>query len=120
MNADPSRVAEFLRHILEAISRIDEYTAAINQMEFSKNRLLQDAVIRNFEILGEASRNIETHDPGFAARYPQIPLREIYSMRDRLSHGYFSVNPDIVWNTIQNELPALRKQVELALKDLQT
>ena len=92
MKTDPARVVQYLGHMLEAISRINQYTDATSEAEFSTNALLQDAVIRNFGILGEATRNIETHDPTFGSRYPQIPLREIYTMRNRLTHGYFSVD----------------------------
>jgi uncharacterized protein with HEPN domain len=117
MKTDPSRVPEYLRHILEAISRILEYTDGMNEGDFSSNLLVQDAVIRNIEILGEASRNIEIHDPTFVQNHPQIPLHDTYLMRNRLTHGYFSVDLGIVWNTIQNDLPALREQINLIVKN---
>ncbi|HTD56056.1 MAG TPA: DUF86 domain-containing protein [Silvibacterium sp.] len=119
MKADRGRVPEYLRHILEAISRIEQYTSDFNEVSFSENRMVQDAVIRNLEILGEASRNIWISDPDFETHYAQIPLREIYNMRNQVSHGYFSVDLDIVWTAIQNDLPKLREQIEQALQDVQ-
>jgi uncharacterized protein with HEPN domain len=59
MKPDPARAAEFLRHILEAISRISAYTAEMNAAEFAKNPLVQDAVIRNIEIMGEAAKTLK-------------------------------------------------------------
>jgi uncharacterized protein with HEPN domain len=115
MKPDPARAAEFLRHILEAISRISAYTAEMNAAEFAKNPLVQDAVIRNIEIMGEAAKNIEAVDPGFAAKYPGLPLRDVYLMRNRLAHGYFSVDIALVWNAVTTEIPVLRPQIEAIL-----
>jgi len=89
MKPDLSRATDYLRHMLGAIR---EYTGGMSEAEFSSSRLVQDAVIRNIKILGEASRNIELHDPGFAQSHPEIPLRDIYLMRNRVMHGYFSVD----------------------------
>ena len=74
--------------------------------------MVQDAVIRNLEIIGEASRNIERHYPEFATAHPELPLAFAYEMRNVLAHGYFKVDLDIVWKTIENDLPPLRAQVQ--------
>jgi uncharacterized protein with HEPN domain len=74
--------------------------------------LVQDAVIRNFETIGEASHNIETHYPVFAAAHPELPLAFAYEMRNAISHGYFKVDFEIVWKTIQRDLPGLHAQVQ--------
>jgi uncharacterized protein with HEPN domain len=77
--------------------------------------LVQDAVIRNFEIIGEASNNIEKHYPDFAVAHPELPLSFAYQMRNAVAHGYFKVDFEIVWRTIHRDLPDLHKQVrELA------
>ncbi len=112
MNPAPSRTPEFLRHILEAVARVASYTAGMKQAEFSANVLVQDAVIRNIEIIGEAARNIETLDPAFATRHPQIPLRDAYLMRNRLAHGYFSVDLALVWNAVKSDIPDLGSQIQ--------
>jgi uncharacterized protein with HEPN domain len=110
--SDPSRVPEFLHHMLAAIDRISAYTGGMNQSEFAANSLVQDAVIRNIEILGEAARNIETADPSFAVTHPGIPLRDVYLMRNRLAHGYFAVDIALVWNAIKSDIPLLRAEIK--------
>jgi uncharacterized protein with HEPN domain len=84
MKSDPLRIPDFLLHILEAIDRIQTYTHNMAEPDFQASQLVQDAVIRNIEILGEAARNIGFQAPDFETQYPQIPLRDIYSMRNRL------------------------------------
>src|ERR1017187_5889040 len=81
-------------------------------------RSTQDAVIRNFEIIGEASRNIERNCPEFTAAHPDLPLLNAYEMRNALAHGYFRVDLEIIWKTIQNDLPTLQRQIVDVLKDL--
>ncbi|WP_413898271.1 DUF86 domain-containing protein [Rhodoferax sp.] len=71
----------------------------------------QDAVIRNFEIIGEASNNIRRHHPEFVIRHPEVPLNFAYEMRNALAHGYFKVDFEVVWKTIHADLPGLRAQV---------
>ena len=68
-------------------------------------------MIRNLEVIGEACSNIEKHCPAFAAGHPHLPLASAYQMRNALAHGYFKVDFDIVWQTIQHDLPGLRAQV---------
>jgi len=108
------RLSDYLDHILEAIDRIERYTAGMTGEDFVQNQLVQDAVIRNFEIIGEASRNLRQDSPGFCDRHPGLPLESAYGMRNALAHGYFAVDLDIVWNTIRHHLPALREQIRLA------
>jgi uncharacterized protein with HEPN domain len=112
MKPDPSRVADYLRHILEAISRIGKYTSGMSEEGFSSSNLVQDAVIRNIEIMGEAARNIELHGQSIKGLCGELPLRDIYLMRNRLAHGYFSADISIVWNTVQKDIPALKQQVQ--------
>ena len=83
----------------------------MTESAFLANGLVQDAVIRNFEIVGEASRNIERHYPDFAEAHPEVPLAFAYVMRNALAHGYFKVDLEIVWKTIQRDLPTLAEQV---------
>lgn len=80
-------------------------------MKFLEDFKTQDAVIRNFEIIGEACRNIELHHAGFAENHPEVPWGFAYEMRNALAHGYFKVDLEIVWKTIQNDLPGLAEQV---------
>jgi uncharacterized protein with HEPN domain len=112
MKRDPQRLPDYLNHILEAIERIEEYVSELDEMAFLGNKLVQDAVIRNFEVIGEASNNIEKRFPEFVAAHPELPLASAYQMRNAVSHGYFQVDFEILWNTIQRDLPGLHTKVE--------
>lgn len=120
MSRDPLRVPDYLYHILEAISRIQKYCEDIDQTAFLLNPLVQDAVIRNFEIIGEASRNVERVDPSFLAAHPELPLSFAYDMRNVLAHGYYKVDLTVVWKTIERDLPYLEGQVTRAINDLKS
>ena len=118
MTRDQQRLADYLRHILEAIERIDRYIQNVSEAAFLENQMIQDAVIRNLEIIGEASRNIVTRYPQFEASQPHLPLAFAYQMRNAVAHGYFKVDLGIVWKTIHKELPTLHGQVQDAVADL--
>ena len=118
MKAHGQRLGDYLAHVLEAIDRIERYTAGMNEATFLQDALVQDAVIRNLEIIGEASRNIEKRHPEFAARHPELPLAFAYQMRNAIAHGYFKVDLEIVWRTVRNDLPTLHRQVEEARRDV--
>jgi uncharacterized protein with HEPN domain len=107
----PRRVSGYLLHIVEAIDRIAEYTSDLDEVGFLGNRLVQDAVIRNIEIIGEACNNVRRHDPDFAQAHAEVPWGFAIGMRNVLSHGYFKVDLDGVWRTIQRDLPELGRQV---------
>ena len=111
------RAVDYLKHILQAIGRSERYTADMSEHNFLASELTQDAVIRNFEIIGEASRNIERNCPDFAAAHPDLPLLNAYEMRNALAHGYFRVDLEIVWKTIQNDLHSLRRQINAIIKE---
>lgn len=112
MNLQPQRTADYLRHMIQAMERIQHYTQAMTLEAFLTEPLVQDAVIRNLEVLGEASHNIEKRDPAFAAAHPELPLAFAYQMRNALAHGYFKVDLEIVWRTVQRDLPRLLAQVQ--------
>jgi uncharacterized protein with HEPN domain len=80
--------------------------------------MAQDAVIRNLEIIGEASHKIERHYPEFATAHPELPLAFAYQMRNAVAHGYFRVDMEIVWKTIQGDLPALYRQTRELTEEL--
>ena len=114
MTRTQQRLADYLAHILEAIERIGRYTDGMDEGAFLGNQLVQDAVIRNFEIIGEASNNIEKQYPEFAAAHPELPLSFAYQMRNAVAHGYFKVDFEIVWRTIRRDLPGLFVRIQLA------
>jgi len=110
--ADALRLPEYLRHILEAIERIQHYVDGMDEVTFLKDSKTQDAVIRNFEVIGEASRNIERYHKQFADEHDYLPLGFAYEMRNALAHGYFKVDMEIVWKTIHASLPELYAQIK--------
>ena len=114
MSRNQKQLTLYLDHILEAISRIQHYVEEIDESLFLANGLIQDAVIRNFEVIGEASRNITKHYPEYVKKHAHIPFSIAYEMRNSLAHGYFQVDLAIVWTTIENDLPEL----DLMISDL--
>lgn len=114
MSSDSQRLGDYLSHILESIERIEEYVSDMDELSFLQNKLVQDAVIRNFEIIGEASNNIEKYFPEFASLHQDIPFASAYQMRNALAHGYFKIDFEILWKTINNDLPDLYHRVKTA------
>jgi len=111
-------ILNYIEHILTAIKRINIYIEDISEISFLQNELIQDAVIRNIEIIGEASRNIDRYYPHFAAEHPDVPWKDLYWMRNRVSHGYFSVDLELVWKTLEKDIPELQKQVQKIYKQI--
>ena len=107
MSKGASRISDYLDHMLQATDRIARYVTGMDRQTFMGDELVQDAVIRNIEILGEAARNIEKQAPEFVALHPHIPWAAIYGMRNRVTHGYFSVDLDLVWKTLEKDIPEL-------------
>lgn len=106
---------DFLSHILDAIARIQQYTADLKYEDFCRSTRDQDAVVRNFEVIGEASRNIEKYYPEFVGAHPELPIRSAYDMRNALSHGYFGIDLAILWQAIHADLPALKLNLLVVL-----
>jgi uncharacterized protein with HEPN domain len=104
--------------MLDAVGQIETYTRGKRASDFLSDRLLQDGVVRNVEILGEASRNLLISVPEATAQFPGIPFAAIYAMRNQLSHGYFVIDLDVVWKVIERDIPVLRKELEAAIAAL--
>ena len=102
----------YLEHILEAIERILQYTAA-GREAFEGDLKTQDAVIRNLQVIGEAAKRVSEETRG---RGPAVPWRNMTGLRDRVVHDYFGVSLPIVWDVVTNHLPPLREQVRTLLR----
>ena len=98
----------FIKHILQSIEKIEEFTSGFSKKQFLDSVLVQDAVLRRIEILGEASKNISGD---FIAKHKDIPWSEMSKTRDILIHKYFGVDLGLTWTIIITELPKLKKQI---------
>ncbi len=107
--------ADRLNHILDAIAKIEKYLTGYDLEKFKNDEVKIDAVVRNIEIIGEATTCL---DRGLKAKYPNVEWRFATAIRNRLIHGYFDVDAEIVWNTTQNDLPKLKTEIEKILESL--
>jgi len=112
MQRDPK---VYLKDVLKAIEKIERYTENLSFNDFSKNDIVQDAVVRNLEIIGEAVKKIPEE---IRNKHPQIEWKKIAGLRDILIHEYFGVDFEIVWDIIKNKLPELKKQVSEILAEV--
>ncbi len=99
----------FIRHILESIDAIEEFSKNISKEELILNRMKQSAIVREIEIIGEAAKNISEV---FKSQHKEIPWKEIVGTRDKMIHHYFGVDMNVVWYIIKIDLPDLRKNLE--------
>jgi len=98
----------YLKHIRDAIQRIEKYIA-VGEKVFFEQTHWQDAVIRQLEIIGEASKGVSA---GFKNQHNEVPWRQISGLRDRLIHDYINVNLNLVWKITQTEIPELKSRIE--------
>ena len=113
----PERVEDYLEHIAEAIERATGYLQPVPDLAaFKKNPQVQDAVVRNIEIIGEAVNKINSTAPDFIEQHPELPWAQMRGMRNVAIHEYFFVDLEIVWTTVKDDLPRLKRLVEALLK----
>ncbi|MCK5698537.1 MAG: DUF86 domain-containing protein [Candidatus Aenigmarchaeota archaeon] len=105
----------FLRHIMESIENIEDFTKDISITEFQDSALIQNGVIRCLEIIGEAVKNIPDD---MKKRYPEVPWKKIAGLRDVLIHAYFEVDLDLTWDITKTDLPELKKNIKKILEDI--
>ena len=103
----------YLNHIRDAIVQINDYTAG-GYGEFQKDRKGQDAVIRNFEIIGKAVKHLSK---ALRTQHSGIPWKKIAGLRDELIHEYFGVDLKVIWGVVEHELPRLKEKMDSLLKD---
>lgn len=99
----------YLHHILDAINQIESYTTDLSYEEFFENRLVQDGVVRQLEIIGEACRNLSED---LRSRHPDLPWTQIIGLRNRLIQAYFDINLGIVWDIVRADIPPLKIRVQ--------
>lgn len=119
MTAHPERAADYLRRILDAIGRAAAHAAQVRTLDaFKQDLLVQDGLVRNIEVIGEAAVKLQQVAPTLVAGHPEVPWKDMRTMRNKVIHDYFDVDLDIVWNTVREDLPKLAEQIEAILKSL--
>lgn len=103
----------YLRHIIDAIERIEEYCQGVSSQKFLKNKMVAAAVVRELEIIGEAARNVSRE---FRKANAEIPWEQMTGTRNRLIHEYFGVDLEIVWQTVEQDLPNLKAMIKNILE----
>lgn len=109
------RDRDYIADIQEAIQRILAYTQDMSWDTFLHDDRTQDAVVRNIEVIGEATKNLSGT---LRKRYPHLPWKDMAGARDRLIHHYFGINNEIVWQIVQQDLPALLPKIQGILDEL--
>jgi len=104
----------YLRHILDAVLKSEEYLKDTDKETFNSNTLIQDGVIRQLEIIGEATKRLSKE---FRLDYPHIPWQDIAGMRDKLIHDYFGVDVNKIWLTAKEDLPNLKVEIAKIIED---
>lgn len=103
----------FLEDMLDAINRIQEYIGDKTLEDFKKNYMVVDAVIRNFEVIGEASKNVPQH---IREKYPEVPWSKMYRLRNIVAHEYFGVDYEMIWEIAIKHLPVNKADIEIIIK----
>jgi len=106
---------EFLSHIYEELLYLEKTSGEISGSEFSNNVTYQKAFSRSFEIIGEATKQLS---PEFCESHPDIPWSYMAKMRDKLIHHYFGVDYEMIWQTVEDDIPDLRRSIEKIVQDL--
>ncbi len=105
----------YLEDIITSMDRISEYIQGYSFLDFKRDYKTVDAVIRNFEIIGEASKNI----PDFLKeKHSDIPWAEMYLLRNKITHEYFGIDYEIIWDIASNYLPKNKIQIQQILKEI--
>lgn len=106
----------FLNHILDAIKKIEKYVQGIDEEAFKKNDLVQDGVIRQIEIIGEAVKRLSDD---LTSQSAHVPWQDVAGMRDKLIHDYFGVDIDTVWLTVKKDIPDLKEEIKRIIERLE-
>ena len=111
MSPHGMRQADYLSHMLEAVKLAQGYVEDMNKADFLEDKRTQQAVILNIMVIGEAASKLADEYPEFISKFPQVEWKSMRGMRNRLAHGYFDINLDIVWETVKQALPELESQL---------
>ncbi len=112
------RGRDYLAHMLEAVRLARQYTKDLSKTAFQADIRTQQAVILNLITIGEAASHIARTSSKFPESYPGLPWKEMRGMRNRMAHGYFAIDLDVVWETVQNSLPELEQKIIEVLREV--
>jgi len=101
------RLSDYLNHMLAAAKEVEGFVEGLTGADFLADRRTQQAVVMNLLIIGEAAAKVVDSAPGFALAHPEVPWRSIRGMRNRMAHGYFVTNYELVWETVSTDIPRL-------------
>lgn len=106
-----NRLADYLDHLRQAATDACSFVEGLSKEDFLADRRTQQAVIMSLIVIGEAATKIMDQHAAFASQHPAVPWRNMRGMRNRIAHGYFEINLDVVWDTVQSALPELLEQL---------
>ena len=106
-----NRLIDYLEHMQQAAMDACDFVQGMAREDFQQDKRTQQAVIMSLIIVGEAATKVMDSHADFAQEHPQVPWRSMRGMRNRMAHGYFDIDLDMVWNTVQNALPELLRQL---------
>lgn len=113
----PERLDDYLEHVQKAAADACSFVEGLDKEEFLADKRTQQAVVMSLLIMGEAATKVMDKYPEFSTANPQLPLRNMRGMRNRIAHGYFDINLDVVWDTVETALPVLLQQLALIRAD---
>ena len=106
-----NRLADYLDHMRQAATDACSFVEGLSKEDFLADKRTQQAVIMSLIVIGEAATKVMDTHPEFANQHSQVPWRAMRGMRNRIAHGYFDINLDVVWDTVQTALPELLVQL---------
>jgi len=112
------RIHDYMEHMIEAARLAQSYTAGLSKADFLVDRRTQQAVVLNLITIGEIAARVMSEHAEFTSKYPHVPWRQMRGMRNRMAHGYFDINLDIVWDTVQKSLPDLERELAVICSQL--
>lgn len=113
-----NRLSDYLDHIQKAATDACTFVEGLSKADFIADKRNQQAVIMSFIIVGEAATKIMDGYAGFTKAHPEVPWSSMRGMRNRIAHGYYHINLEIVWETVQTALPDLLAQLSAARRDV--
>lgn len=103
----------YIYHILTAIADIKEFTEGMTKKDFLKSKMAEHAVVRNIEVMGEASKHLSDR---FREKHNDVPWKDIIKMRNKVTHFYFGISYDIVWKVVKRDIPAVEKKLKAIIE----